>query len=197
MFYFEPQNLSNFVRTMNLGSRCVSNDFIYRTCFHTVSSLDFRFLQNLFLRDHAPIPRPTTSTHTAVTGTNVIAISWEGGASAGAIFELRGGPSTSFSSMGCCGTLVVPGPGSTSACFAFSGCNFVVFGILGGTATGDGGIPNLRNNPCPGTTPGNNGGRLLPAEPIGLLPRKNCYRVEPRRSPKRFPVDSKKILSTN
>ena len=115
------------------------------------------------------MPRPTSSTQTAVTGIKVIAISWEGGASAGAIFELRAGPSTSFSSVGCCGTPVVPGLASASACFASSGCSLVVFGMLGGTATGDGGIPNFRNNPCPGTTPDNNGGLLLPAELTGFL----------------------------
>jgi len=59
-------------------------------------TLDLRLLQNLFLRDQAPRPRPTTRAHPAAMGTNVIAISCEGGAAEGATFELNAGVSTSF-----------------------------------------------------------------------------------------------------
>lgn len=107
--------------------------FLINFNLSTVSVLDLRLPQNLFLRDQTPMPRPTTRTHPAATGTSVIAMSCEGGAAEGETFELNAGPSTSFtwtfSSVTVLTVLTVPPPTlSLSLGFIFSISSFVVSG---------------------------------------------------------------------
>lgn len=98
---------------------------------YTVSAFDLRLLQNLFLSDQAPMPRPTMRAHPAATGTKVIAMSCEGGTAEGATFELNAGPSTSFTwTLSSVMVLTVPAPTllSLSLGFVLSSSSFVVSG---------------------------------------------------------------------
>ena len=98
----------------------------------TVSFLDFRLPQNLFRRNHAPMPNPTSNIQIAATGMKVIAMNCDCGASLGATFVLSVWPSTSLTSgasEASTGRMVLPRSSFSSSLVPW-GWSFVVLGLV-------------------------------------------------------------------